>query len=160
MTVLLRHKPTQKRVLMLNVPCVVQELAAMRSQLTGTVNVEVDAAPQQDLNRVLEEIRAQYEAINEKHRREQEVWFNEKVRIFPPCVHYTTSNHGRDFHSSPDLSLQSATLSKEVAISTETIQTSKTEIGDLRRTLQGLEIELQSQLSMVRRNRPPTDLTL
>ena len=43
---------------------------------------------------------------------------------------------------------RSATLTKEVAISTETIQTSKTEINDLRRTLQGLEIELQSQLSM------------
>lgn len=45
--------------------------------------------------------------------------------------------------------IQSATLNKEVAVSTETIQTSKTEINDLRRTLQGLEIELQSQLSMV-----------
>lgn len=52
----------------------------MRSQLTGTVNVEVDAAPQQDLNKILEEIRAQYEAITDKHRRDQEVWFNEKVR--------------------------------------------------------------------------------
>ncbi|XP_032418586.1 keratin, type I cytoskeletal 13-like [Xiphophorus hellerii] len=97
-----------------------EELAAMRSQLTGTVNVEVDAAPQQDLNKVMEEIRAQYEAITDKHRRDQEAWFNEK----------------------------SAALNKEVAISTETIQTSKTEISDLRRTLQGLEIELQSQLSM------------
>uniref|UniRef100_A0A4W6C2X3 Keratin 93 n=1 Tax=Lates calcarifer TaxID=8187 RepID=A0A4W6C2X3_LATCA len=89
-----------------------EELAALRSQLTGTVNVEVDAAPQQDLNKILDEVRAQYEAITDKHRRDQESWFNEK----------------------------------EVAISTETIQTSKTEIGDLRRTLQGLEIELQSQL--------------
>ncbi|XP_070710363.1 keratin 94 [Pempheris klunzingeri] len=97
-----------------------EELAAMRSQLTGTVNVEVDAAPQQDLNKVLEEIRAQYESITDKHRRDQEAWFNEK----------------------------STALSKEVATSTETIQTSKTEIGDLRRTMQGLEIELQSQLSM------------
>ncbi|XP_028260829.1 keratin, type I cytoskeletal 13-like [Parambassis ranga] len=97
-----------------------EELAVMRSQLTGTVNVEVDAAPQQDLTKIMEEIRAQYEAITDKHRRDQETWFNEK----------------------------SATLTKEVAISTETIQTSKTEISDLRRTLQGLEIELQSQLSM------------
>ncbi|XP_070830901.1 keratin 94 [Chaetodon trifascialis] len=97
-----------------------EELAAMRAQLTGTVNVEVDAAPQQDLNKVLEDIRAQYESITEKHRRDQESWFNEK----------------------------SAVLTKEVASSTESIQTSKTEISDLRRTLQGLEIELQSQLSM------------
>uniref|UniRef100_A0A8C6UT04 Si:ch211-156l18.7 n=1 Tax=Neogobius melanostomus TaxID=47308 RepID=A0A8C6UT04_9GOBI len=97
-----------------------EELAALRSQLTGTVNVEVDAAPQQDLSKVMEEIRAQYEAITDKHRRDQETWFTEK----------------------------SSALSKEVAVSTETIQTSKTEINDLRRTLQGLEIELQSQLSM------------
>lgn len=54
----------------------------MRAQLTGTVNVEVDAAPQQDLNKVLEEIRAQYESITDKHRRDQEVWFNEKVKRF------------------------------------------------------------------------------
>lgn len=52
----------------------------MRSQLTGTVNVEVDAAPQQDLSKVMAEIRAQYEAISDKHRRDQEAWFNEKVR--------------------------------------------------------------------------------
>jgi len=41
-------------------------------------------------------------------------------------------------------------LTKEVTQSTEIIQTTKTQITDLRRTLQGLEIELQSQLSMVR----------
>ncbi|XP_062243991.1 keratin 94 [Platichthys flesus] len=97
-----------------------EELEAMRSQLSGTINVEVDAAPQQDLNKVMDEIRSQYEAITDKHRRDQESWFTEK----------------------------SATLTKEVAMSTESIQTSKTEINDLRRTLQGLEIELQSQLSM------------
>ncbi|XP_016381606.1 keratin, type I cytoskeletal 19-like [Sinocyclocheilus rhinocerous] len=97
-----------------------EDLAALRSQLTGTVNVEVDAAPQQDLNKVLEEVRAHYENIIQKHRREQEDWFKDKT----------------------------AGLNKEVAISTETIQTTKTQITDLRRTLQGLEIELQSQLSM------------
>lgn len=61
---------------------VFQELEALRSQLTGTINVEVDAAPQQDLNKVMEEIRAQYEAITDKHRRDQEGWFNEKVEAF------------------------------------------------------------------------------
>uniref|UniRef100_A0A672SJ75 Keratin, type I cytoskeletal 19-like n=1 Tax=Sinocyclocheilus grahami TaxID=75366 RepID=A0A672SJ75_SINGR len=97
-----------------------EDLAALRSQLTGTVNVEVDAAPQQDLNKVLEEVRAHYENIIQKHRREQEDWFKDKT----------------------------AGLNKEVAVSTETIQITKTQITDLRRTLQGLEIELQSQLSM------------
>ncbi|XP_052424880.1 keratin, type I cytoskeletal 15-like [Carassius gibelio] len=97
-----------------------EDLASLRSQLTGTVNVEVDAAPQQDLNRVLDEIRAHYENIIQKHRREQEDWFKDKTTV----------------------------LHKEVSISTETIQTTKTQITDLRRTLQSLEIELQSQLSM------------
>lgn len=97
-----------------------EDLAAMRSQLSGTVNVEVDAAPQQDMTKVMEEIRAHYESIIEKHRRDQEAWFKDK----------------------------SAEISKEVQVSTEIIQTSKTELTDLRRTLQSLEIELQSQLSM------------
>lgn len=51
--------------------------------------------------------------------------------------------------------IQSTALNKEVAVSTESIQTFKTEINDLRRTLQGLEIELQSQLSMVSKKQPP-----
>lgn len=41
--------------------------------------MEVDASPQQDLNKVLDEIRAQYENITEKHRRDQETWFNDQV---------------------------------------------------------------------------------
>uniref|UniRef100_A0A2R9C995 Keratin 15 n=1 Tax=Pan paniscus TaxID=9597 RepID=A0A2R9C995_PANPA len=97
-----------------------EEMKEFSSQLAGQVNVEMDAAPGVDLTRVLAEMREQYEAMAEKNRRDVEAWFFSKTEE----------------------------LNKEVASNTEMIQTSKTEITDLRRTMQELEIELQSQLSM------------
>ncbi|XP_019522519.1 PREDICTED: keratin, type I cytoskeletal 15 [Hipposideros armiger] len=97
-----------------------EEMREFSSQLAGQVNVEMDAAPGVDLTRVLAEMREQYETMAEKNRRDAEAWFFSKTEE----------------------------LNKEVASNTEMIQTSKTEITDLRRTMQGLEIELQSQLSM------------
>uniref|UniRef100_A0A673KV81 Keratin, type I cytoskeletal 19-like n=1 Tax=Sinocyclocheilus rhinocerous TaxID=307959 RepID=A0A673KV81_9TELE len=98
-----------------------EDVAALLCQLTDTkVCVEVDAAPQQDLNKVLDDIRCHYETIIDKHRREQECWFKEKT----------------------------AQLCKDAATNTECLETSRSQISDLRRTLQCLEIELQSQISM------------
>ncbi|XP_058418028.1 keratin, type I cytoskeletal 13 [Diceros bicornis minor] len=96
-----------------------EEMKEFSNQVVGQVNVEMDATPGIDLTRVLSEMREQYEAMAEKNRRDAEEWFQNK----------------------------SAELNKEVSTSTALIQTSKTEITELRRTLQGLEIELQSQLS-------------
>lgn len=45
--------------------------------------------------------------------------------------------------------LQTEELNREVASSSEMVQSSKSEISELRRTMQNLEIELQSHLSMV-----------
>lgn len=99
-----------------------EELASMRNQMSGSVNVEVDAAPQEDLSRVMAEIREQYEGVAAKNKRDLEAWFQTK----------------------------SETLIKEVAASTESIQATKTESTELRRTLQGLEMELEAELNRKR----------
>ncbi|MCI4393395.1 hypothetical protein PGIGA_G00157100 [Pangasianodon gigas] len=98
-----------------------EELAALRAQLSSSsVNVEVDAVPQQDLSLILSEIRSQYEGIAEKNRREMEAWY--KVKFDD--------------------------LNKQVKLSTESIETHRSEISELKRTLQALQIELQSQISL------------
>ncbi|KAF6094539.1 keratin 16 [Phyllostomus discolor] len=97
-----------------------EEMLALRGQTGGDVNVEMDAAPGVDLSRILNEMRDQYEQIAEKNRRDAEAWFLSKTEE----------------------------LNKEVASNSELVQSSRSEVTELRRVLQGLEIELQSQLSM------------
>ncbi|XP_074076648.1 keratin, type I cytoskeletal 16-like [Macrotis lagotis] len=97
-----------------------EEMNALRGQTGGDVSVEMDAAPGVDLSQVLNDMRAQYEQMAEKNRRDAETWFLSKTEE----------------------------LNREVATNSEMIQSGKTEISELRRTLQTLEIDLQSQLSM------------
>lgn len=97
-----------------------EDLMAMRSQMSGQVNVEVDATPQQDLSKVLEDMREHYEAMAAKTNKQLEAWFLAK----------------------------SEELSKEVATTEMTIKSSTSEVKEVKSQLQALEIELQSQLSM------------
>ncbi|XP_067397388.1 keratin, type I cytoskeletal 14-like isoform X3 [Emydura macquarii macquarii] len=97
-----------------------EEMTVLRSQLGGEITVEMDAAPGIDLTKILADMREQYESLADKNRKEAEQWFFSKTEE----------------------------LNREVAMNTEQLQTGKTEITELRRTFQGLEIELQSQLSM------------
>lgn len=48
------------------------------------MNVEVDAAPQQDLNAVMAGIREHYENVAAKSRRDLETWFQAKVSNINP----------------------------------------------------------------------------
>uniref|UniRef100_A0A3Q3NML4 IF rod domain-containing protein n=1 Tax=Labrus bergylta TaxID=56723 RepID=A0A3Q3NML4_9LABR len=99
-----------------------EDLLVLRAQVGCQVNVEVDAAPQEDLAAVMAGIRTHYENVAVKNRKDLESWFQAKT----------------------------AELSKVVAVSTDTLQTSKSEVGDIRRTVQTLEIKLQAHISKKR----------
>lgn len=57
-----------------------QELRQLQSQTGGDVSVEVNAAPGEDLTKILNDLRNEYEQIIEKNRREVEQWYEVKVR--------------------------------------------------------------------------------
>ncbi|XP_011902009.1 PREDICTED: keratin, type I cytoskeletal 19 [Cercocebus atys] len=97
-----------------------EEISVLRGQVGGQVSVEVDSAPGTDLAKILNDMRSQYQVMAEQNRKDAEAWFTSRTEE----------------------------LNREVAGHTEQLQISRSEVTDLRRTLQGLEIELQSQLSM------------
>ncbi|XP_073537189.1 keratin, type I cytoskeletal 19-like [Phyllobates terribilis] len=97
-----------------------EEVTSLRAQLGARVNVEVDAAPSMDMNRVLSEIREQYENLMERNMREVESMFLQR----------------------------SEELNRQMASGSEQLQSVQTEVIELRRNVQTLEIELQSQQSM------------
>ncbi|KAG7255492.1 hypothetical protein CRUP_011577 [Coryphaenoides rupestris] len=98
-----------------------EEMAALRCQLSSSsVNVEVDAVPQQDLSQVMDEIRRQYDGITDKNRKDMDAWYKGKFDE----------------------------LNNEVASSVGTLNSSHSQMTELKRTLQSLQIELQSQISL------------
>ena len=56
-----------------------QEVKILRSQLGEKFRIELDIEPTIDLNRVLGEMRAQYEAMVETNRQDVEQWFQAQV---------------------------------------------------------------------------------
>nr|XP_025851990.1 keratin, type I cytoskeletal 39 [Vulpes vulpes] len=97
-----------------------EEINSLQSQLGDRLNIEVTAAPSVDLNRVLQEMRCQYESIMETNRREVEQWFNTQMEA----------------------------LNQQVVTSSQQQQCCLKEITELRRTMNALEIELQAQHRM------------
>uniref|UniRef100_A0A8C2W0C8 Keratin 24 n=1 Tax=Chinchilla lanigera TaxID=34839 RepID=A0A8C2W0C8_CHILA len=97
-----------------------EEMTSVRGSRGGDVTVEMNAAPGTDLTKLLNDMRAQYEQLAEQNRREAEEQFNK----------------------------QSASLQAQISTDVGAASSAKTEITELKRTLQALEIELQSQVAM------------
>uniref|UniRef100_A0A3B3TYS2 Keratin 98 n=1 Tax=Poecilia latipinna TaxID=48699 RepID=A0A3B3TYS2_9TELE len=89
-------------------------------EMSGQVNVEVDAGSQVDLNRIMTEIREHYEALITKSRKDLELWYQNKTSV----------------------------VEKDVVEQTTNLQTSRNEIKEQKNILQKYQIELQSHLSM------------
>ncbi|XP_062072132.1 keratin, type I cytoskeletal 24 isoform X2 [Lepus europaeus] len=97
-----------------------EEMKSIQGRSGGDVTVEIKAAPGTDLTTLLNDMRAQYEALAEQNRREAEEQFNK----------------------------QSASLQAQISTDAGAASWAKNEITELKRTLQALDIELQSQLAM------------
>lgn len=97
-----------------------EEMKNMQRSSGGDVTVEMNAAPGTDLTKLLNDMRAQYEELAEQNRRKAE----------------------EQFHK------QSASLQAQISTDAGAASSAKREITELKRTLQALEIELQSQLAM------------
>lgn len=97
-----------------------EEVNCLRTHLGARVSVEVNAAPCEDLNKTLSEIRQEYEKLMEKNLKEVEDMFLTR----------------------------SEELNRDMVFGAEQLQSVSSGLMELKRSLQTLEIELQSQLSV------------
>ncbi|KAM5212720.1 keratin, type I cytoskeletal 40 isoform 2-T2 [Hipposideros larvatus] len=97
-----------------------KEVSMLRGQLGDRLSVELDSGPTIDLHRVLDEMRCQYETVLANNRRDAEEWF----------------------------AVQTEELNQQQLSSAEQLQGCQTEILELKRTANALEIELQAQQNL------------
>ncbi|XP_075033261.1 keratin, type I cytoskeletal 19-like [Mixophyes fleayi] len=97
-----------------------EEMKTCGGQLQGTINVDVKAAPGIELQRELGNLRQKYEALIAKNQKELENWYHD----------------------------QTAEMNQQMTKSTQEVKTTQSEVTELRRSIQSLEIDLQAQLSM------------
>ncbi|CAN9515865.1 unnamed protein product [Ophioblennius macclurei] len=97
------------------------EVMELRNQIAQSgVHVDVDAPKGQDLSQIMAEIRAKYEKMALKNQEELKAWHESQI----------------------------TEVQTQVTQNTEALKGAQTEVNDLRRQLQTLEIELESQKSL------------
>ncbi|XP_047561973.1 keratin, type I cytoskeletal 9-like [Lutra lutra] len=96
-----------------------EEMNQLTGQNSGDVSVEINAAPGKDLTKILNDMREEYEWISAKNRKDIE-------------VQYET---------------QMSQMEQEVMTSGQEMESNHKEVTQLQRSIQEMDIELQSQLS-------------
>ncbi|XP_004772830.2 keratin, type I cuticular Ha7-like [Mustela erminea] len=94
-----------------------QEVSILRSQLGDKLQIKLDVEPTVDMSRVLQEMRCHYEAMVQTNHNDLEEWFRD----------------------------QSESISKQDMSCSEELRCCQSEILELRRTVNALEVELQAQ---------------
>ena len=97
------------------------EVMELRNQISQSgVQVDVDAPKGQDLSQIMEEIRAKYEKMALKNQEELKAWHESQI----------------------------TEVQVQVTQNTEALQGARSEVNELRRQIQTLEIELESQKNL------------
>ncbi|XP_019939582.2 keratin, type I cytoskeletal 19-like [Paralichthys olivaceus] len=96
-----------------------EEMRLLRTQQSGNVNVEVDSSGSMDLMKALEEMREYYETVVLKSKQDVEKWYEEKM----------------------------AGISVVITTTSTEVKTYYTQLAELKRTFQSLEISRQSALT-------------
>uniref|UniRef100_A0A8C1PFX1 Zgc:92380 n=1 Tax=Cyprinus carpio TaxID=7962 RepID=A0A8C1PFX1_CYPCA len=100
-----------------------EDVANLTNQISNSqVNVQMETKNSADLNETIDNIRTQYERAAQKSREETEAWYQNKFD----------------------------NITAEVTQNTEALQAGKTELNELRRQKQSLEIDLQTLHNMIR----------
>nr|XP_021481891.1 keratin, type I cytoskeletal 26 isoform X2 [Meriones unguiculatus] len=97
-----------------------EEMEVLQNAAGGNINVEMNAAPGVDLTALLNNMRAEYEDLAEQNRKDAEACFQEK----------------------------SAALQQQISDDAGAATAARNELVELKRSLQTLEIELQSLAAM------------
>ncbi|RXN02394.1 type I cytoskeletal 18 [Labeo rohita] len=97
------------------------EIIELRNQISQSgVQVDVDAPKGQDLAQIMEEIRSKYEKMALKNQEELKAWHESQI----------------------------SEVQVQVSQNTEALQGARSEVNELRRQIQTLEIELESQKNL------------
>ncbi|XP_018530853.1 keratin, type I cytoskeletal 18 isoform X2 [Lates calcarifer] len=97
------------------------EVMELRNQIAQSgVHVDVDAPKGQDLAQIMAEIRAKYEKMAQKNQEDLKAWHESQI----------------------------TEVQTQVSQNTEALKGAQTEVNELRRQIQTLEIELESQRSL------------